>query len=67
MNKITQDKWEELSDAMVEITRSFNVEDNWQTWTTPAWRMMSDESLRELLDIIDVKVDVISVGTNNNE
>ena len=57
MVKITQDKWEELSDAMVGITRYFNGEDEWKSYTTGAWRIMSDRALRELLVAMDIEVE----------
>jgi len=48
------DIWERLSDKMLGITRQFNEEKSWQEWTTSGWRMMSDSSLRDLLQILDI-------------
>ena len=56
--KITVDKWFELSDLMLRITRDFNEEKSWNTsWSTSGWRMMSDDSLREILKAINVDVE----------
>ena len=57
MKKITQEQWEKLSNEMVEITRHFNMESDWQTWTTSAWRGMADQALLDLLEIIDIKTE----------
>jgi len=55
--KITPEQWNKLSDEMLQITRSFNRERDWARWSTSGWRMMSDSSLRELLEIINVEVE----------
>ena len=49
---VTDAKWELLSNKMVEISRMFNEQKSWQTWTTSGWRIMSNDALRELLNII---------------
>lgn len=55
--KITEDKWFELSDLMLGITREFNERLHWEKWSTSSWRMMSDGGLRDLLKSLGVEVE----------
>lgn len=54
-NKITDTVWWELSDLMMRRTRELSEED-WQSWSSGGWRMMSNDILNEILDKLDIKV-----------
>ena len=46
---ISDEDYQRLSDRMLQITREFNVMENWNTFTTGGWRSMTNEALDNLL------------------
>ncbi len=56
--KITIEKYEELSDIMLKITRGFNdTKPDWNGWSTGGWRYMSNGALDDLLKAMGVVID----------
>ena len=50
--KVTSETWEKLSNLLVKETRIFNKYPDWEGFTTSYWRINSDDTLRQVLDIL---------------